>query len=84
MALRDILTGTERRRQETAGTETLNEMEPLVTESTFQMEETIADESTNKKKHLCEKFLFLLLYESCWSGIIIMSVYLFQQNCKLR
>ena len=82
MALRDTPTRIERRYQETAGTETSNEMEPLVTENTPQMEAIIVDQSTNAKKHFCKKFLFSLVYEFCWSGLIILALYLFQQNCK--
>ena len=70
------------RPQETAGREAPNEMEPLVTQSTPQMEEIIAYKSTNTKKHFCKKLLFSLLYEFCWSGLIILALCLFQQNCK--
>ena len=84
MALRDIPTVIEFEHQETAGTETPNEMETQVGESTPQMEETNADESTNNSKQFCKKFLFSLLYEFCWSGMIITAIYLFEQNCKLE
>ena len=84
MALRDIPTEIEKRHQETAGTETIKEKEPLVTHSTLEMEKTRADESTNKKKQFCQKFLFSLFYEFCWSGIVMMVLCLFQQSrCKL-
>ena len=82
MALRDIPTRIERRYQETAGTETSNEMEPLVTENSPQMEEIIVNESNNTKNYFCKKFLFSLVFEFCWSGLIILALYLFQQNCN--
>ena len=82
MALRNISDEIELDHQETAGTRTPNEMESQITESTPQIEETIADESTNKKKQFCKKFLFSLVYEFCWSGMIILVLYLFRQNCK--
>ena len=44
------------------GTETLNELEIPFTKSTSQMEETISDESTNKKKQFCKKILFLFAF----------------------